>query len=241
MGMRGMNRSSRDKPIRVIQESPNLRELTTQAIRNAILNMHFKPKERLVERRLCEQTGVSRTSVREALRVLESEGLVERIPNRGLFVATVSRDEARQIYEVRAALESAAGERFVERADNQQLEALEAAFAKVQRTIGKQPVIAYVRALDEFYDVLLQGAGNEVARRVLKTLHARMSYLRAMTAQAADETRKTTTIARMREIVDAAVSRDAQLAASRCRDFVQRSAEFALDVLPADEEMRDEV
>ncbi len=92
-----MARLNPDNAIRVVKDSPNLRELTTQALRNAILGMHFKPKERLVERRLCEQTGVSRTCVREALQHLESEGLVERVPNRGLFVATVSRDEARHI------------------------------------------------------------------------------------------------------------------------------------------------
>ena len=130
-GNLGMAKLALSDPIRVVGNSPNLRELTTRVLRNAILNMHFKPNERLVERRLCEQIGVSRTCVREALRHLETEGLVEHVPNRGLFVATVSVDEARQIYEVRAALESTAGRMFVERATDEHLDALKTAFLRI--------------------------------------------------------------------------------------------------------------
>ena len=63
--------------LRVIQNTPTLREMTADRLREAIFTMHFKPNDRLVERDLCDQTGVSRTCVREALRHLESEGLVE--------------------------------------------------------------------------------------------------------------------------------------------------------------------
>jgi len=184
---------------------------------------------------LGQQTGVSRTCVREALQHLESEGLVERVPNRGLFVATVSRDEARQIYEVRAALESAAGRMFVERATEKHLKALEAAYAQVAETATKEPVIAYVKALDDFYDVLLEGAGNDVGRRVLRTLRARMNFLRALTARASRAARHRQTLEKMRGIVDAANDRDARAMASRCRDFVRRSARFADKVLSEQE------
>lgn len=230
-----MVQTAPDSGMRVVKKEPNLRELTTQTLRNAILNMHFKPNERLVERRLCEQTGVSRTCVREALQHLESEGLVQRVPNRGLFVTTVSRDEARQIYEVRAALEAMAGRRFAERADDDAIRDLKAAFERITRTAGRTPVLDYVRALDEFYDVLLQGAGNEVARRVLRTLRARMSYLRALTAQAADKGRHAGTLAQMRHIVEAASRRDAAATEASCREFVLRSEEFAVEVLTEQE------
>lgn len=224
--------------IRVARESPNIRELTTQTLRGAILNMYFSPGERLIERKLCEQTGVSRTSVREALRHLETEGLVERVPNRGLFVATVSRDEARQIYEVRAALEPVAGRMFVERAGDETLKELEAAFRKIEKSIADKPVMTHVKTLDGFYDVLFKGAGNEVARRVHRTLRARMNFLRALTAQAADKKRRAGTVAKMRGIVAAAKRRDAEEMAMKCRDFVHRSAEFAAEVLAQEEERR---
>jgi DNA-binding GntR family transcriptional regulator len=235
-GNRIVTKTSPDSAIRVVKETPNLRELTTQALRNAILNMHFKPNERLIERRLCEQTGVSRTCVREALQHLESEGLVTRIPNRGLYVTAVTPDEARQIYEVRAALESMAGRLFVERTDDETLRELQAAFKQIERSINREPVTAYVRSLDGFYDVLLRGARNDVARRVLRTLRARISYLRALTARAADETRHANTLARMQEIVEAASRRDAETMARLCSEFVQSSAAFAAQVLAEQED-----
>ena len=64
--------------LRIARDLPTLRDLTTDKLREAIMAQRFKPGQHLVERDLCEQTGVSRSSVREALRHLEAEGLVER-------------------------------------------------------------------------------------------------------------------------------------------------------------------
>lgn len=222
--------------LRVVKDMPSLRELTTRTLRDAILRMHFKPRQKLTERELCEATGVSRTSVREAVRSLEAEGLVERIPNRGIFVASVSVDEARQIYEVRAALEPAFARLFVARAGDRELQDLNAACLKIEKVASRRPVISYVEALDEFYDVILQGARNEVARTVLQGLRARMRYLRTLTAEAAVDTgRERETHALMRQIVDAATKRDAATMAERCRAFVERSAKFAIVVLSRQE------
>ena len=91
--------------LRVARDLPTLRDLTTEKLREAIMSQRFRPGEHLVERDLCEQTGVSRSSVREALRTLEAEGLIDRRGNRGLFVVSITPDEARQIYEVRGAIE----------------------------------------------------------------------------------------------------------------------------------------
>jgi len=221
----------RASALRVVKDAPSLRELTTRTLRDAILKMHFKPRQRLVERKLCEETGVSRTCVREAIRSLEAEGLVERIPNRGIYVASVSVEEARQIYEVRAALEPAFARLFVERAGDKELEALRAAYARIAKVITKRPVIPYVEALDEFYDVILRGARNEVARAVLRSLSARMRYLRALTADEAEVGRKQESLALMRKILEAALDRNAGVMAERCRAFVERSAKFAVSVL----------
>jgi DNA-binding GntR family transcriptional regulator len=82
-----------------------LRQVVTDALRKAILSKQLKPGERLVEEQLAADLGVSRNPVREALRVLESEGLVEINPRRGASVTNVSEEEAQEIVEVRAALE----------------------------------------------------------------------------------------------------------------------------------------
>ena len=108
----GLEQSS----LRVKRNNITLRQQVLDVLRNAILEARFKPGDRLIERELCELTGVSRTSVREALRHLESEGLVRNIPNKGPTVATVGLEEAQQIYEMREALEGQAGRLFAQRA-----------------------------------------------------------------------------------------------------------------------------
>ena len=221
--------------LRVVKDLPSLRELTTRTLRDAILRMHFKPRQKLTERELCEQTGVSRTCVREAVRSLEAEGLVERIPNRGIFVASVSVDEARQIYEVRAALEPAFAKLFVARAGDRELQDLRSAYLRIEKVATRRPVISYVEALDDFYDVILRGAKNEVARTVLQGLRARMRYLRTLTAEVAETSRKQESLALMRKIMEAALRRDAGTMAERCRAFVERSAKFAIVVLSRQE------
>ena len=223
-----MNRTSY---LAVTRDTPTLRELTTAKLRDAILSLHFKPDQHLVERDLCEKTGVSRTSVREALRQLEAEGLVERRGNRGLFVTSVTAEEAQQIYEVRAALESEMARLFAERADAQDLHALEGAFRQLAKAGQRDNVRAYVSAYDRFYDVLLHGSGNELARRFLRTLRARIAYLRTITTQEADAGYRKQTIQLMRQILDAALARNGDQLARRCRSFVERSAKFADAVL----------
>jgi GntR family transcriptional regulator, trigonelline degradation regulator len=217
--------------IQIDRHTPSLREKTTQALREAILQLHFKPGQRLVERQLCAETGVSRTSIRESLRLLEAEGLVERAQNKGLFVATISPEEAQQIYEVRGALEPECARLFVARATGREIEELGRALARIEKALSRKPVSDYVEALDAFYDVLLRGARNEVARSMLRTLRARMNYLRARTAQVAEIGRKLETLELLRGIHEAAVKRDAETMAQRCRDFVRRSAEYAAAVI----------
>lgn len=220
--------------LRVIQTQPTLREMTADRLREAIFSMHFKPNERLVERDLCDQTGVSRTCVREALRHLESEGLVERRPNKGLYVTAITADEARQIYEVRGALEPMVARLFVERAGESEIKALRQTVARTSAAVTGKPVRAYVQGFDDFYDVLLRGSGNEVARRIVQGLHARITYLRTLTANKAPIARKRETVALMRGIAEAAAQRDGDAVSHRCAVFVQRSAAYTLQVLADD-------
>lgn len=217
--------------LRIDKDAPTLRELTTRKLREAILTLRFRPGEHLVERALCEQTGVSRSCLREALRHLESEGLIERLGARGLFVASITPDEARQIYEVRMALEPEIGRLFTARATQRHVEALFEALDGMQAAIADQDIAGYVQALDRFYEALCSGSDNAVAHRILRLLHARITYLRTITSAKSNEARERETVALMRAIAEAARRRDAAEVSSRCRDFVERSAAFALQVL----------
>src|ERR1700733_2859126 len=95
-----------------------LRRRVEDALRQAIISGQFAPGDRLRERDLIELLKVSRTSLREALRQIEAEGLVALEPNRGPVVTTVTYEEVEEIYEVRSVLEAQACSGFAERGSN---------------------------------------------------------------------------------------------------------------------------
>jgi DNA-binding GntR family transcriptional regulator len=165
--------------MRVVRNTVTLRQQVLEVMRNAILSFQFKPGDRLIERELCEMTGVSRTSVREALRHLESEGLVQNLPNKGPMVATVTGAEAREIYEVRRVLEGLAARLFAERAGATELAALDAAMVALERAFAVADIHEILKATTAYYDVVLSGCGNQVIRRLIGLLQARVTFLRA--------------------------------------------------------------
>ena len=104
-----MDRRTELKATLHIEDVPTVRTIVAQKLREAIMSGTLKPGQRLVERELCEMTGVSRPSIREALRLLEADGMVNTVPHRGPAVSTISLEEARQLYAARAVLEGFAG------------------------------------------------------------------------------------------------------------------------------------
>jgi DNA-binding GntR family transcriptional regulator len=180
---------------------------------------------------MVDQLGVSRTGVRAALQSLEAEGLVVRGRRGVLSVALVSQEEARQIYEVRAALEPAMARLFIARATDQEVAALGEAVARAEAAARTQDRTAYVEAFRSFYAVLLAGSGNEIARQILEMLEARIAYLRHLTTQKAPQARQLRTAALFHGIFAAVQKRAPDLAERRCAAFVERSARFAMEVL----------
>ena len=203
-----------------------VRQQVAAALRAAIIEGQFAPGERLVERELCALTGASRTSVREALRQLESEGLVEIVANKGPIVAAMSATQAKAIYEVREALESFAGELFVQRASDGEVAALRKAVDKVESAYASRDLVRILSAKDQFYKVLLDGCGNECIGAILRTMNARISMLRRVSLDSAS--RAQYSLGELRAIVDAIEQRDGAKAAATCRRHVQQAGRAAL-------------
>lgn len=209
-----------------------LREQVLTALRQAILDFELKPGQRLVERELMEQLAVSRTTVREALRELTSEGLVTVVPQRGAVVATPSLDDAVDLYEVRAALESLVVQRFVERASDDQVRRLDAAVQGFQdasiRTADIRQILA---AKDLFYVVLIEGAQSSALQQLLEGIQARVQVLRATSLS--EEGRTFAAVRELRAVVDAIKERDAPLAARLTADHIRSAAATALQHIRA--------
>lgn len=218
-----------DAGLFIERSSVSLRQKVIEVLRQAITDGRFAPGSRLIERELCALIGVSRTSVREALRHLEAEGLVKTIANRGPIVAELSVDEARQIYEIREALESLAAKLFAERASEEDVAALQTALARLQKALADEDRDALASATEEIYEVLLSGCGNAIVHSVIRGLRARVGLLRSKSVSYPG--RAPLSVAEMVDIVSAIARRDPDAALEASARHVRNACRAALSVL----------
>lgn len=209
-----------------VETLPGLREQVAERLRMAIVTGRFRPGERLIERELCDMMGVSRTSLREALRELQADGLITLKPNKGMSVAVLTEETARSIYEVRQMLEGLAARLFARRATAEQMQALRASVEDLAVVYDNFSVERFIAAKAHFYDVLLEGAGNQVAADLLRRIHTRASQLRVMSLSSAERAQKS--IRELRAFCDALEARDEELAWRLCLEHVENAADAAL-------------
>jgi DNA-binding GntR family transcriptional regulator len=202
-----------------------LREQVSDILRTEIVEMRLRPGQRLVERELIERLGVSRTTIREALRHLAAEGLVRTIPQKGAIVAVPSWKEAAEVYEVRALLEGAAAREFAERATDAQVAELKRALAEAERYAEADDPRGMLAAKGLFYKIFFDGAGNVTIRQIIEGLQARVAVLRAASLHAPNRPRQS--VIEIRAIVDAIERRDPQAAADAATFHVRQAARMA--------------
>jgi DNA-binding GntR family transcriptional regulator len=157
-----------------------LRHQVLEYLRQAIISGRLAPGARLVERELIEMMDVSRTVIREALRQLESEGLVATIANKGPVVRDLSAGEARDLYAIREVLVGLAARLFVANAKPDQIDSLRLALDEVTRCYTAGDPAKILEAKNTFYDALVAGAASESLSSMISTLHARISRWRAI-------------------------------------------------------------
>lgn len=215
------------RPLRVERNPAPVRTQVIDNLRQAIIDRRFVPGQRLIERELVELTGVSRTSIREALRELTAEGLVTSIPNKGNVVTTVSAKEAAQLYEVRSALEGLAGRIFVRNASAKDRYGLAKAVADIERAANADKSI--LESKDRFYDILFAGGGNDALRLIASGLHARISVLRSLSLSLPGRTEQS--LAELRDILAAVKANDADAAGEACARHVEAAGRAAIEAL----------
>jgi DNA-binding GntR family transcriptional regulator len=186
-----------------------LREQAVEVLRASIVRGELLPGSRITEKAIEQRLGVSRTVVREALRQLESERLIRIQPGVGPVVAELTPDEARQLYEVRAALEATAARLAARNANEQQIAALRTAFDSIPER-RPEAIEALLAVKNDFYVALIAASGNRIIGEQLANVQARISQLRAVTLGAPD--RQPAMRAELRAVVDAIASRDEEAA-----------------------------
>ncbi|MEX0276993.1 MAG: GntR family transcriptional regulator [Ruegeria sp.] len=155
-----------------------LHEELVERLRDLVVEDVLKPGEKVPEKQLCDSLGVSRTPLREALKVLASEGFVILQANRGARVASVTREELENTFPVLAALEQLAGElacRNLEPAEIEWIEICHKAMLQAYRARDRQ---AYFKANQDIHQALIRGARNDILENHHKLLAARVRRAR---------------------------------------------------------------
>lgn len=215
----------------MVEEPATLRNQTTAALREALFGGAFLPGEQLVERRPAELTGVSRIIVREALSSLEAEGLVTRVPGKGMVVTRLTEKKVLSIYEAPAVLESAMARLFVQRATEDEMEELSRRVDEADGTNDPDFARLHAEKLDAVSDMIMNCARNDILRQMTSVLRARVTYLRTVTSRVATAERRVESMGLLRGILEAFQRRDADLADRRMRKYIERSAAFARTVM----------
>lgn len=223
----------------VVKRTAPIREQVATSIREAIISGYFPPGYRLTETHLCELTGASRTSVREALRQLEAEGFITNEWGKGPHVTRITLSEAIHMYDVREVLECAIVRWFAERADEQQIAQLKSCVDRLKRK-ARGKTGDFIKVKNQMYKILLQGAGNPVMESMLLSLNARITALRVKSLS--EPGRAEVSAAEVERLAAALRVRDARAAEEIMREHVRSAASAALRALrrmEADPAVRD--
>jgi DNA-binding GntR family transcriptional regulator len=216
---------------RIATVAAPVRSQVVEMLRAAITSGQFAPGRRLIEKDLCDLMGVSRPSVREALRQVESEGLIVTVANRGPMVSQLSECDVASIYQVRGALEALAAQLFAATANDGQVKDLDDAVRELETAYKTGDVEQIVVAKSMFYDVLLEGSGNSILPTLLRTMNARITQLRRVSL--ASPKRATVSLREIRAVLRAIKQRDPETAFKTSLHHVQQASKIALASLKA--------
>ncbi len=155
-----------------------LPEAAAERLRTLIIEGELAPGARLNERELSERLGVSRTPLREAFRMLASDGLLVQLPNRGAQVVALSADDVRHAFEVMASLEGLSGELAAQRVTDAEVAELRALQAEMEAAHAQRDLPNYYRINRAIHDRINAIAANPILTQTFRTLNTRLHALR---------------------------------------------------------------
>lgn len=159
---------------------PTLHEELVERLRNLVVEDALKPGQKVPEKDLCEAFGVSRTPLREALKVLASEGLVVLQTNRGARVAEVTRHELEKTFPVIAVLEQLAGEQACLHLDDAGIARIQKRHNAMVKAFHARDRKNYFKANQDIHNALIEGAANDILETHHRILAARVRRARFM-------------------------------------------------------------
>jgi len=212
-----------DLNLRVLPRT--VQQETVDKLRLAILSGVFEPGSRLIESQLCLQLGISRPSLREALRSLAAERLVDIVPNRGPSIPALTWEDITAIYEVRELLEVEAVGRCSQRIPKDQLLELEKSLSAFEDAACSNDSLARVTTAADFYSIILANCGNPILEEIHRGLVARISFFRARSMSL--KGRAQSSLAEMTEIYEAIAAGDEKAARKASKRHILKAKSAA--------------
>ena len=200
-----------------------LRDVVFNTLRQAIITGEFAPGERLMEIALANKLGVSRTPVREALRQLDLEGLVEIAPNRGAKVIGISRKDVEDIYHMRARLEGLAARKAAEQIKEEELAELEEVILLSEFHVKKPESKQMVRLDGRFHEIMYRASGSRMLEHVLTDFLHYVKMARSHSVKT--EHRAQESVKEHKRILEAIRQRDGDLAEQLANEHIQHVIE----------------
>lgn len=195
-------------------------------IRANILKGELMPGESVTEMGLASECGVSRTPVREALRQLELEGLVELVPNKGAVILGIRPEDICDIYQIRSMLEGDVAARAARRATEEDVARLTEIIDLTEFYISKQNMQQLQGMDGQFHQLIYEMSGSRMLRRVLKDLHYYIGLTRD--ASLKSEGRAAESVREHRAVLEAIVRHDDVMAQERMKQHVDNALKNVL-------------
>jgi DNA-binding GntR family transcriptional regulator len=209
----------------------NLHEQVAQRLRQMLVEGRIAPGGKLNERELCEVLEVSRTPLREAIKMLAAEGLVELVPNRGAIAVSLGEEDIRHTFEVMAGLEALSGELAAQRVTDEELAEIRALHFEMLAAWTRRDLSAYYRLNAQIHRAINAAAKNPVLSATYDRVNARLHALRFRSNQ--DEEKWKTAVKEHEQMVEALAARDTKA----MRAVLSRHLQNKLSVVL--EQMRD--
>ncbi len=206
-----------------------LRDVVFHALRKGIMQGDLKPGERLMEIKLANRLGVSRTPVREAIRMLELEGLVVMIPRKGAQVAEITEKDLKDVLEVRMGLEEMAVTLACQRITDQQLENLYQASRKFENAVREDDLTELAQADVDFHDLIYKATGNERLVQLLNNIREQMYRYRVEYLK--DEEIRTSLIQEHDALLDKLRQRDMEGSKAVTTSHIERQQNYILHTI----------
>jgi DNA-binding GntR family transcriptional regulator len=166
------------KELNSTDDQYSLRGKIYSSLRENILSGKYAAGESLIEKRLAEELNVSRTPIREAIRQLELEGLIESIPNKGVTVKGISPKDMEDIYRIRMVLEGLAAKWAIEQITDEEVKKLTEAYDLMEFYTGKADIDAISKLNTEFHDIIYAATKSTVLQHILKDFQIYVKWAR---------------------------------------------------------------